>query len=84
MYTESLHAPMPREWEVYPPVDTAPNAWHTLSKRLIGPAHSSSTRITVSPKYISHKLLAVWLIRGCILSWVMPVTSALNICMPPE
>ena len=22
--------------------------------------------------------------RGCILSWVMPVTSALNICMPPE
>ena len=62
----------------------APKAWQTLSKKLIGPHHSSSISIRVSKRYINHKLLAVRLIRGLILSWVMPVTSALNICMPPE
>ncbi len=67
-----------------PPVDMVLNAWHTLSKKLIGPHHRSMTSVRVSTMYMPHRRFAVALIRGRSLSWVMPVTSALNICMPPE
>ena len=83
MYGESQsHTPACRVEN--PPVDTVPKAWHTLSNPPIGPAQSRRVQIIVRRMYTIHRLLAVWLMRGRILSWVIPVTSALNICIPPE
>ena len=65
-----------------PPVAIVENEWQMASKRFIGPAHKRSVRMTLSNMYTPHKLLAVWLIRGRILSCVMPVTSALNNWIP--
>ena len=66
-----------------PPVDSVLIAWHIASKKFIGPAHSITHNIPVRAIYTIHRLLAVELMRGRSLSWVMPVTSALNSCMPP-
>ncbi len=67
-----------------PPVLMVAMAWQAASNASIGPAQSSRNSSTVRHVYIPHICLAVDDMRGRILSWVMPVASALNICMPPE
>lgn len=60
-----------------PPVDMAVIDWHKLSKKFIGPSHNNAVIVRVRVTYIFQREAAVWRMRGWILSWVIPVVSAL-------
>ena len=66
-----------------PPVAVVENEWQMLSKTSIPAKHSSTVSAIVMPEYINQIHLAVTPMRGWTLSFVMPVASAANSCIPP-
>ncbi len=81
--TESKY-PMFASWVENPPSAMAENAWHTASNQFMPASFSAAMQASVMPKYISHRFLAVSVMRGVSLaSFIGPGVSALYTCMPP-